>query len=580
MSDRSSPRDAQARQELDRDFRRDWLLRMNRILPGPVVAAAVFVSWASSNTWSVALWCVLYIVTNMALSAWQVRADRVDGGILTRTVVSFGFMAMICWVAGPESPGWLMAFPIAFAGMIAEGGVTTWSFRAWVIRTAGFGGVAMGSWLTGMDGVEVGAAVLALFAMAFAAERFYVPMRESWVEQEVRRRELDEKNEALERALASRQAFLANMSHEIRTPLNGVLGMAELLQGTPLDKDQEGMLEIIQDSGRGLLTVINDILDLAKLEAGRMAVEEIPFEPAPLMRSVVELLAAGTDLGRVELRTAFEKLPDALTGDPARLRQVLVNLTGNALKFTESGEVVVSARWEEDTLHVEVRDTGIGIAADRLPDLFVPFEQADATTTRRFGGTGLGLSISRRLVELMGGRLEAESVLGQGSTFRFSVHAERAAVERTVLSDTPDVFPRSSVLLVDDNAINRAVAAAMLGTLECDVVTVASGEEAVAQVDADIDLIFMDCQMPGMDGFEATERLRELGFSRPILALTAGVTKEEQERCLACGMNDVVMKPVSITDLRNAMARWGREALDLSDVIPERRPAGDSRGAA
>ncbi len=370
-----------------------------------------------------------------------------------------------------------------------------------------------------------------------------------------------------------RQTFLATMSHEIRTPMNGVLGMAELLGTTALDDQQREMLAVLQGSGRGLLQVLNDVLDISRLEAGRVELERLPTAVEPLAAEVIALLRHGPHGAGVRMAVEAGPLPPRLEVDPTRLRQVLLNLVGNAAKFTEAGHVLVRLGWAEGRLSVAVEDTGIGIPPAALARLFEPFSQADASTTRRFGGTGLGLAISHHLVALMGGELRAESTEGAGSTFSFSLPAPAApAPSGPAPGDGPataDDAPLGlRVVVVDDNAVNLKVATAMLSRLGCRVQALGGGAALLAALpgappfaansDENMlpDVILLECQMPGMDGFETCRRLRARGHRGPVLALTAGVTAEERAACAAAGMDDVRAKPVSVTGLRRALLAW------------------------
>ncbi|MCA9552477.1 MAG: response regulator, partial [Myxococcales bacterium] len=441
---------------------------------------------------------------------------------------------------------------------VAFGGTFLLSRRVGLyIRTTSFVALAAGALLGGASLREAGVGLLLLTILSYLVVEFFEPLKDGYVQAELQRQEIAEKNVQLTHALDARKAFLANMSHEIRTPLNGVLGMAELLEQTPLDPEQLDMVKVVRQAGQGLLVTINDILDLAKLEAGRVVLAEASFAPSHLAEQVLELLRVSVDPRRVKLSVDAEGMPARLTSDPMRLRQVLVNLVGNAVKFTEDGEIVVRLRHADGALSVEVRDTGIGIQPERAEALFLPFEQADASTSRRYGGTGLGLSISRRLVTLLGGELWVKSAPGEGSTFGFTIPAEVAPDAPSPETTDTDLSTDARILVVDDNALNLRVAQAMLTRLGCRVTSAESGQAALdAVAAANFDLILMDCQMPIMDGFEATARLRAQGLSVPILALTAAVTAEEQARCYAAGMNAVVAKPVSIPQLRDAFAQW------------------------
>ncbi|NTV70432.1 MAG: response regulator [Azonexaceae bacterium] len=396
--------------------------------------------------------------------------------------------------------------------------------------------------------------------------------------------ELSRAKEAAEAASIAKTAFLANMSHEIRTPLNAITGMAHLIRRGGITSRQSGQLDKLENAGQHLLGIINAILELSKIEAGKLVLAETPLRIGQVLDTVLSMVLAAAQAKHLTLSSVTDELPPNLLGDPTALQQALLNYAANAVKFTEAGNVILRVRLQTEEndaalLRFEVEDSGIGIPAEAMPRLFTAFEQADNTLTRKYGGTGLGLAITRKLAERMGGAAGASSTPGQGSTFWFTARLKKGRQPLPIIPDSPPINPEirltqeftgRRILLVEDEPINREIAENILAETGLSVETADDGEQAVALVRLNpYDLILMDVQMPTLDGLAATRLIRALPNGRqvPVIAMTANAYAEDRARCLAVGMDDFLTKPASPELLFATVLKW------LEKADSERRAA-------
>ncbi len=541
--------------EVDHDFRFLASTMLDRVMPLPVVATGAGAVWLSAHRLTTAVIAAAFLASNLALNALLQRRERmptwaphlVGAG---RLLVACVFVPGLILSAGRDAGLWFLAIPaISVVSFIFPAG------RAW-----GPGGLICAltlaaCWHCGYPRDQLVIAALSLASVGFIGARLVEALH-----QLVGRAKDAERTQG---------EFLATMSHEIRTPMNGVLSALTLLGEEEVTADQRDLVEVAQRSASGLLVILNDILDLSKLEAGKFTIDPTPFDPALFLRRLEQEFGARA---RAEGTTFEARLdgepPASVLADGTRVSQILRNFLSNAFKFGKGTHVQLtlrckpSARAGQNVLRFEVKDDGPGLAPQALGRLFEKFEQAEQGTARRYGGTGLGLAISRRLAELMGGRVGAVSKAGSGALFWFEATFARCDPAPDRAAPAPSVATYDArVLAVDDNHINRVVVRRLLEKLGCTVVLAEGGAEALDAVQREsFDLVLMDCQMPEIDGYEATRLIKALprGRDLPVVALTASAMREEQARCKAAGMNGFLTKPIEIERLRLVLGQLGR----------------------
>ncbi|WP_275974399.1 hybrid sensor histidine kinase/response regulator [Shewanella pneumatophori] len=378
--------------------------------------------------------------------------------------------------------------------------------------------------------------------------------------QELLARTIEEKQRA-ESSEQSTRDFVAMINHELRTPLNGLLGSAELMSDTELSSHQKQLLSTMRQSGELLRVIINDLLDLSKMSAGMLQIVEVDFSPAKLCQMIYDIFKLRTEEFGLEFIFNYQDgIPERLLGDPDRIKQILVNLIGNSIKFTQQGKISVNLEWRAERFCFSVTDTGCGIPQDKIDTLFDPFTQVNNSSNRAFEGTGLGLAICKHLIEEMQGEINLESTLGKGTQFNISLPLKPVQTLPESISASEQNFPIEtlSLLVVEDSTVNQVLIEMILAKLGVKPSIVSNGLEAIEFLDnQQVDIIFMDCRMPVIDGFEATKRLRADGYSKPIIALTASTTSTETEQCYQCGMDEIVNKPYQKEDIRKALVKWG-----------------------
>jgi signal transduction histidine kinase/CheY-like chemotaxis protein len=591
--------------ERDTAFNDDLARIFHRIFVGPTLLTSIVVVVLSERPPITLACCFTFLAAHWLLSV-DARQRRSRGeppsALLGPIRLAFSMVLLPCVVisSGPQGAGWLVAAPALFAHAFFAGaqplrawmycvGVLIPTLVAWTTVTSGATGLPDKFTLLPAFGVLVSTTILATTTAQVVWDRWWrsyeasLQLAQLHDNLRLQQDQVLQNAQRVSNANTAKTAFLAHVSHELRTPMNGVLGSIELLALDPLTPNQAELVANARQSAQSMLTLLNGLLDLSKVEAGHMELESTSMSIRELVDGVVATLHPLAAPGVRFTARVDPMVPDRVVGDPTRLRQIIMNLAGNALKFTHQGAVTVFATVAEPPtrthaqLVFEVRDTGIGIPADRLPHLFEAYTQADPTVTRRYGGTGLGLALVRELVQLMGGSVRAQSAVGQGSAFTATVTLPLLSPRR---SDVPKravptrIRARSvlNVLVVDDNASNRLVAVKMLERLGHEVRVAPDGLAAIESYrNHGADVILMDCFMPRLDGFEATQRIRRLstGATVPVIGMTASTAEDDLRQCRRSGMNGMLPKPFNAADLAQALRVYVGRTGETIPELPE-----------